>query len=480
MPRESSKEAIYARSTGAFSYIVASSHGKTSLTSFFVEGGTPGIMNLLDRYIVREHIGPFFFSISLIMFLFTLNLALRMLGRIVGQGLDAMVIFEFFYLNLAWILTLAVPMGVLVATLMAFGRMAGDREIVAIRGAGVGIVRMIRPVFLAALVVAGFSLYFQDQILPDMNHRNKLLTSSIRRKKPNVVLREGIFTRDLPKQTLLVKGIHPNSDLLNDVTIFDESDPSEPSTVIADSGRLIYVDTLGMYQFRLFSGEIHQMKRNEPEGYEILRFDRALFRIDSPDQLLQRSDQGYRGDRELSLAGLNARIADLRERNNPERYERTINRYLVEYHKKWAISAAALVFVLIGAPLGVKLTHGGLGVSGPLAVFFFLLYWSFLIGGENLADRGMLPPALSMWAANILLTISGLFLIRRETRQHSTLRLPWQKKYAQPADTRGWSSLSQQEIDAFAQAEHEKVNAVYTPDLRQDLPSSDGDYRDQA
>ena len=418
-------------------------------------------MNILDRYIVREHIGPFFISLALIMFLFTLNLALRMLGRIVGQGLELMIILEFFSLNLAWILTLAVPMGVLVATLMAFGRMAGDREIVAMKSAGVGIVRMIRPVMIAALVVATFSLYFQDQILPDMNYRNKLLSSSIRRKKPNVVLREGIFTRDLPKQTLLVKSIQEGSDLLNDVTIFDESDPKEPSTVIADSGRLVYVDTLGMYQFHLYAGEIHQMKRNEPDGYEILRFGEALFRIDSPDQILQRSEHGYRGDRELSLSGLLGRVKELRERNKPERYDRTISRYMVEYHKKWAISAAALVFVLVGAPLGVKLTHGGLGVSGPLAVFFFLLYWSFLIGGENLADRGMVSPALSMWAANGLLTVVGLYLIHLELQQHSSIRFPWQRKrVAELKDTRGWNQISQDEIDKYAAQEREKILAA--------------------
>lgn len=116
------------------------------------------------------------------MLLFTLNLALKMLKRIVGQGLDPMVISEFFFLNLAWIITLAVPMGVLVASLMAFGRFAGDLEIDAMKSSGLGLVRLIRPVFFASILVGLFSLYFQDQVLPDMNHRNKLLTQSIRQK----------------------------------------------------------------------------------------------------------------------------------------------------------------------------------------------------------------------------------------------------------------------------------------------------------
>ncbi|MBZ0264557.1 LptF/LptG family permease [bacterium] len=374
------------------------------------------MFNRLDWNIVREHIAPFFFSIALIMLLFTLNLAFRMLGRIVGQGLEPMIIAEFFFLNLAWIITLAVPMGVLLACLMAFGRFAGDLEVVAMKASGISLLRMIRPVLITSFFVAAFSLYFQDQILPDMNHRNKLLTQSIRQKRPHIALREGIFTRDLPDQTILVKEKNEDSDILKQITIFDESNPKQPTTVVADSGRLAYIDTLGMYRFKLFSGEIHQMKRDDPETYEVLQFREAIFRFDSKSQLLNRREEGYRGDRELGLAGLQARIDNLKKREERPNNLKMINKYKVEYHKKFTISIAAIVFVFIGAPLGVRLHRGGLGVSGGLSVFFFLLYWSFLIAGEDLADREILSPWLAMWLPNILLFVLGIFLVWRELK----------------------------------------------------------------
>ncbi|MBS1261256.1 MAG: hypothetical protein MAG453_00577 [Calditrichaeota bacterium] len=413
-------------------------------------------MNILDRYIVREQIAPFFISNALIMFIFTLNLALRMLGRIVGKGLDPLLILEYFFLNLAWIITLSVPMSVLVACLMGFGRLAGDHEIVSMKAAGVGITRMIRPVLIAALLVGGFSLYFQDQILPEMNHRNKLLESSIKRKRPNVVIREGTFTREIPKQTMLVRDVNPESERLRDVTIFDESNQNQPTTVIADHGRMTFVDTLGMYQFRLYDGEIHQTERDRPEVYEVLEYREALFRIDASDHVLQRRQAGYRGDRELGLAELKKRVDDLKSRPDPSRYKRQIDRYLVEYHKKFAISFAAIIFVLVGAPLGIKLTHGGLGVSGPLSVVFFLLYWSFLIGGEDMADRGLVHPAAAMWAPNVLLGLLGWALIWMETRQHKQLRLPWQRR-EEPADLRdSWSELSREQVERLAHAEERR------------------------
>ena len=425
-------------------------------------------MNTLDRYIIREHIAPFIIGNALIMFIFTLNLALQMLGRIVGKGLDAWLIAEFFFLNLAWIITLSVPMSVLIASLMGFGRLAGDHEIVAMKAAGVGITRMIRPVLIAGLFVAGFSLFFQDQILPDMNHRNKLLTTSIKRKQPNVIVREGTFTKEIPRQTMLVHEMDPETKRLEDVTIFDESNQNQPTTILGEYGKMSFVDTLGMYEFHLFKGEIHQTQRDQPDVYQILDYDEAIFRVDSPEQVLQRREGGYRGDRELGLAHLMERVEELRHRPDPERYTKQINRYLVEYHKKWAISFASLVFVLVGAPLGIKLTHGGLGVSGPLAVLFFLLYWSFLIGGEDIADRGLAHPAVAMWAPNVLLSILGYVLIRMEIRQHSSFKFPWQRRGPEPDETDEWSELSKEQVERLAAQERERQHAEEQEQQRQE------------
>ncbi|MFC2170722.1 LptF/LptG family permease [Calditrichota bacterium] len=431
-------------------------------------------MKIIDRYIVRELIAPFFISISLIMLLFTLNLAFQMLGRIVGQGLPFNVIVEFFFLNLAWILTLAVPMSVLIASLMAFGRMAGDFEIVALKAAGISLMRMIIPAFFASMIVSAFSLYFQDQVLPDYNHRNKLLTISIRRKKPNLAVKEGIFTRDLPQQTLLVGAENPETDMLYSISIFDDSDLKQPSTVTADSGMLSFVDSLGMYQFRLYSGEIHQMKRAEPAGYEILKFNEALFRFDAESQLLKRRESGYRGDRELGLADLQQRIADLQQRKDAISHLKQINRYKVEYHKKYAISVAVMVFVLIGAPLGIKLHRGGLGVSAVMSVFFFLLYWTFLIGGEDLADRGIVKPWQAMWAPNILLTLFGILLIRLEMKQHGVMLDLFSRRKSRMIESADWK-LSTEEVEEFALKEARRFADKRNEDLpepKQPQPSS--------
>jgi lipopolysaccharide export system permease protein len=93
------------------------------------------------------------------------------------------------------------------------------------------------------------------------------------------------------------------------------------------------------------------------------------------------------------------------------------DRYLVEIYKKYSIPAACLVFVLIGAPLGMMARRGGFGVGAGLSLGFFLFYWACLIGGEKLADRGELSPFWGMWVANIILGIMGAILVWRTAKE---------------------------------------------------------------
>ena len=91
-------------------------------------------------------------------------------------------------------------------------------------------------------------------------------------------------------------------------------------------------------------------------------------------------------------------------------YKNSINKYLVELHKKFSIPFASVVFILIGAPLGMMARKSGFAVSTAFSLGFFIIYWAFLIGGEEFADRGLLSPVLSMWLPNIVLGSLGLFM----------------------------------------------------------------------
>ena len=113
-------------------------------------------MRILSRYIIREHIGPFFFALSIITAMLVLNFVLQAMRYIIGKGIGFGVIMEFIAYNLAWIMVLVVPMAILVSTIMAFGRLSSDNEITAMKAGGISFYRLIVPVLLiAALIMTG-------------------------------------------------------------------------------------------------------------------------------------------------------------------------------------------------------------------------------------------------------------------------------------------------------------------------------------
>ncbi len=372
-------------------------------------------MKILYRYLFWEFIPPFFYAFSLITLIILLNLIVQMLAKIAGKGLDPYVVMQFFFLNLAWIVALAVPMSVLVATLMAFGRLSADNEITALRAAGVGLWKLIIPYLLLAALICYLLIEFNNRVLPDFNHRSRVLSGDIQRKRPTLSLEEGIFIFDLPQYVLWAQRIDQKASRLYSLIIYDESVPRYPTMVSAQEGELSFIHDEETFHLVLYDGEIHREDARDPTYYQRTLFEKTLLRIPAPNMLFEHQASGYRSDRELSAPQMWKEVKSMKK--EPAKNRRKINTYLVEIHKKYSIPFACLVFVLIGAPLGIRSHRGGIGVAASLSVLFFLIYWAFLIGGEDLADRGLLTPAMAMWAPNILLGAIGIYLVLRTIRE---------------------------------------------------------------
>src|SRR5690349_10870103 len=99
-----------------------------------------------------------------------------------------------------------------------------------------------------------------------------------------------------------------------------------------------------------------------------------------------------------------------------------MNSYGVEIHKKFALAVACIVFVLLGAPVALRFPRGGVGLVIGVSLFVFATYYSFLIAGEELASRGMLPPWIAMWGANVLFTLAAIPLVLRMGRTSGSNR----------------------------------------------------------
>jgi lipopolysaccharide export system permease protein len=435
-------------------------------------------MFILWRYILRAHIIPFFFAVAVLMFIFLLQFIMKFMDQLAGKGLGPMVIAELVALNLAWMLVLAVPMGVLVAVLMGFGGLASNNEITALCASGVSLYRMIAPALVGGVVVCALLIQFNNEVLPDANHKAKILTTDIYRKKPTLSLMPGLFSQDIQGYSILVRKTFEHSNDLEGVTIFDYTKTNVHATVTAQRGTISFSPGYHKLIMDLSDGEIHEISMTDFGQYRRIRFEKHRIAMNAEGFDFERSQESAfsRGDRELSADDMRARVDSLerlqqesqnrianllsddintifsakKQRANPSLqtgdsltaaqmrvsmlksvvasegsrmtyFDRQIREYSVEIHKKYAIPVACIIFVLVGAPLGIMARRGTFGVAASLSLGFFLLYWACLIGGEKLADRGYIDPWVGMWAANIFIGAIGLYLTIRTARENLTI-----------------------------------------------------------
>ncbi|HQO10438.1 MAG TPA: LptF/LptG family permease [Clostridiales bacterium] len=371
-------------------------------------------MRIVSFYILKEHIFPFFMSLGMILFIFVLNIVMKMMTSFVGKGLDLLVILEFFYLSLGWILALAVPMSVLVASLMAYGRLSQDNEWSVMQSSGISIYQAMAPALIAGLFMSWGMLYFNNNILPEMNHQTKILKSSITKKKPLAVIEPGIFVTDIPGFVIKAETVdNVNNELFKIILLENSRSGKYRRTITAESGKLIYDQGIKRYRITLRNGEIANLDPQKPDGYFRSKFSKMELTKEVSGIDFEVEDKSYYGDREKSADSLKAKIFRLKR---DKASALLISQVEVEYYKKYALSFACLIMVLIGAPLGLMSGRGGLGGSVTMSILIFLVYWFFLISGEDLADRGKLNPFFAMWNANIIIGILGLVLIRYASR----------------------------------------------------------------
>ncbi|HVX89381.1 MAG TPA: LptF/LptG family permease [Gemmatimonadales bacterium] len=496
-------------------------------------------LRLLDRYILRQTLAPFFFALAALTSILLLNQVARRLPKLVGKGLPWSVIGEVFGLTIPFIIVMTLPMALLLAILYAFTHLGADNEITAMKASGVSIRQMLAPVLLAGAVMACVTFYVTDQIHPRSNARLKALISDIGRKKPTLELAEQAINPIPPSNLFLRAGrVDANSGRLKDVAIYDLGQVDSRRIIYADSGLIGYAPGGVDVRLRLWHGTIHETKAATPELFQVTDFEVNTIRVrDVGNELNRRDDDEVgRGEREMSVCELLTEVrtaedqaqdavhdrrvlgrSDLRillglpapppvpapaprgprgycavvgwlkgvltpgtaeaqqgtqhlPRRRPpflrppaadaaanvpadstvlaQRYSEVLGTsltlsnwtdiqaadarieqtraraavYLVEVHKKWAIPAGCLVFVLLGVPIALRFPRGGMGIVIGGGLLIFTIADVGLIAGESLGKRGVLPPGVAIWSTNVVLALLGLWGLKRVSRESGSTR----------------------------------------------------------
>jgi lipopolysaccharide export system permease protein len=429
-------------------------------------------MRILTRYFLRSHVGPFLFSLTVLTGLLFINTVARRFEELAGKGLPIGVILEVFALSFPHIVALTLPMAVLVAVLYSFSQLTQENEITALKASGVSLRRLLIPLVIAGVVLGAVMVWFNDRILPNTNHMLKTLLVDVARKSPVFNLKEQVInnvqTQDMrTRYYLQAARIDPATNLLTDVVIYDMSEPGRDRTVYADSGRMAFNRQQTDLFLMLFDGWINEIRDSEPQSFQRVFFKQSLLELEGVGNELERNmEDEYRSDREMSLGMLSAQVdsarQDLRVSVNEARrlseeaatsvqnpiatpqdidaaarrasYEirmlegraqaaqRRADQYQVEYHKKFAIPFACIVFVMLGAPLAVRFPRGGVGMVIAVSLLIFGTYYVSLIGGESMGDRGIVAPFWGPWAPNLLFLLLSLWGLARIGLETATAR----------------------------------------------------------
>lgn len=422
--------------------------------------------------------------------------------KLIGKDIPLNVIIELIATNLAYMVVLAAPMAVLVATLMAFGKFSELNELTALRASGINPIQIILPVLLASFALGFGLIWFSNNVLPEANSKARSLFMDIRVKKPGFDLRPNVFYDGIEGYTFLVREIDNETDSLYNVTLFQEpgnqrkrayirankgflkSEGSEGLTLILEEGEILrYMDRdrrtgnenlektgFGKYRLTFDLSEL-AFNRSDPNGrsdsdrtmsaqamavvVDTLRNEINDYSLDSsdnssfdyvygeevsnpfipirdlnfqPDTLTERVALPQEADFfTLQFVPKNAqqkRIVDLARTNvqQDNSYFETVSsnmlwrmkrvsKYLVEIHKKVSIPMACVVFVLLGAPIGMMTRKGNFGYAAIISAVILTIYFVSIIQGEKLADRLFISPFLGMWAFNIVFSIVGIGMI---------------------------------------------------------------------
>ena len=429
---------------------------------------------------------PFIFSLLIIVFVLFTQFLLRAIDRFIGKGLDLGTIFEYLFLNLGWISALAVPMAVLVAALMAFGQFSEDNEITAMRSSGISFTTIVLPAITMGLLIAITLILFNAFIMPEMNFKARMLSGDIYRKRPDLNIEPGYFMDDLPDYSMIIrdkedetlkdvrifsKGINKSQtsihsktgelSTIDDAIILDlyngeihELDLNDYGnyrriefvkhkiTIPADDLFLNRRDTTSRSDREMTIPMILDKRTNINDRINIVngRIGRAFLRIDM-DSLVPPSleasqllideeivrfssdssntvDDIYRKEKDMDIVKRQLR----NEYNLLRSYGKSSNKYNVELHKKFSLPVASILFIMTGASLGVLFRKGGFTIATGLSFGFFLIYYILMIGGEDLADRGILSPMVGVWSPNVILFIIAAYLMLHTLREQPPLR----------------------------------------------------------
>ena len=377
---------------------------------------------ILIRYLVREITIPFFISLLIFTCILFTTRILKLVELVVNKGVSVLSILEVLFFVLPSFFEVTVPMAFLLAILWGLGRLSTDREVIALKSSGIGLLQMARPLGLLTVVLLGSSFFLTLYVRPWSNAGLDQVFYDVSKTRATAGLKEKTFNKYSDGLVIYAEEIEPPGTILKGIMIADGRNSKQKDTIFARHGLVVSNAQKRLLTLRLQDGTVHSTRRAD-KSYQTTHFATYDVTLDMA-ALLASMKEPHHSPKDMTTQELLNMLAQNQDKSSRH------NKALVEFHRRIALPFACVVFSLIALPLSIRTawTHRSVGFGVSLGVI--LLYYLLLTAGETFGKRGMLSPAIALWIPNMVLGTIGLYLFYRVAQEKPLFRLPiWVSKY---------------------------------------------------
>lgn len=363
-------------------------------------------MRTLHFYLTRQILGSLLLTVAVFTFVLLLgNVLKEILGLLVNRQVPLLTVLKAIGLLIPYVLVFALPMGMLTATLLTFGRFSADNELTAVRASGISLLSVITPVLILSVLLSGVCAGVNLWWAPKCRVAYKQLIHQVGADRLTSLLQPRTFIREFPPYIAYfgeVKGSR-----LSDVWLYelDTVSTNVKTTIRAPGGTVALDKANKKLLFTLTNASTLSVR----ESGETERTPAFWTELPITVELRERAEKEP-GLSDLTFEGLQERRVELEERGV------NITPVLVQLHKQVAFSFACIGFTLIGIPLGIRAHRRETSAGIAMALMLVIVYYSFLFLGQSVDTKREFMPHLIVWVPNFIFQIVGIILLRRANR----------------------------------------------------------------
>lgn len=357
---------------------------------------------IISRYIFKEIAAPFIIILFVLTFVLLMGKILQIMDLMVNKGISIFVIARLIVYLLPSFMLFTIPIALLIAILIALGRLSSDNEITAMKASGVSLMQLYHPVAVASLITFIFTIVIGYFLVPQSNFATKRLLFDIARQNASIGIKEKVFYADFKGILLYAEKIPLDGNSMEGVFVSDNRITGEPNTIIAKRATLVSDPESLSVKLSLENGSIHTVS-SDLKNYRKIDFQSYEVKLDIANALASLTEES-KNSTEMTMSELLSRM------KKPGLDDAAIRELAIEVHKKFSIPLSCIFFALLALPLGIR-GHRAVKSRGfAVGIIVVSLYYLLRIGGEALVETGRLTPVVGVWTPNLIFALLGIYL----------------------------------------------------------------------